>query len=164
MHYFKYAVSGCVSISAFASLVDVPVGITNFAVELKICVLIAEIKTYISIIMKKNKKQDKIVSLTKTMLNTIKVLISKSLIDSYNNHDDFVSVNNVLQEYYEMKNKLIKSPRNAVLYYIKSMKTFCVSCKKNTASENLSARKAKQNRLILLSNSAVCGKKKSSRS
>ena len=164
MHYFKYAVSGCVSISAFASLVDVLVGITNSAVELKMCVLIAEIKTYKSIIMKKNKKQDKIVSLTKTMLNTIKVLISKSLIDSYNNHDDFVSVNNVLQEYYEMKNKLIKSPRNAVLYYIKSMKTFCVSCKKNIASENLSARKAKQNRLILLSNSAVCGKKKSSRS
>ena len=44
------------------------------------------------------------------------------------------------------------------------MKTFCVSCKKNTASENLSARKTKQNRLILLSNSGVCGKKKSSRS
>ena len=88
MHYFKYTVSGCVSISAFASLVDVPVGITNSAVELKIYVLIAEIKTYISIIMKKNKKQDKIVSLTKTMLNTIKVLISKALIESYNNHDD----------------------------------------------------------------------------
>ena len=119
MHYFKYAVSGCVSISAFASLVDVPIGITNSAVELKICVLIAEIKTYISIIMKKNKKQDKIVSLTKTMLNAIKVLISKALIDSYNNHDDFVSVNNVLQEYYEMKNKLIKSPSNAVVILYK---------------------------------------------
>ena len=41
MQDFKYAVSGCVLISAFASLVDVPVGITNSAVELKICVLIA---------------------------------------------------------------------------------------------------------------------------
>ena len=44
------------------------------------------------------------------------------------------------------------------------METFCVSCKKNTANENLSVRNAKQNRLILVSNSAVCGKKKSSRS
>ena len=53
------------------------------------------------------------------MLNAIKVLISKALIDSYNNHDDFVSVNNVLQEYYEMKNKLIKSPSNAVVILYK---------------------------------------------
>ena len=105
MQDFKYAVSGCVLISAFASLVDVPVGITNSAVELKICVLFAEIKTYKSIIMKKNKKHDKIVSLTKTMLNTIKVLISKALIDSYINYDDFFSVNNVLREYYEIKKK-----------------------------------------------------------
>ena len=96
MQDFKYAVSGCVSISAFTSLVDVPVGITNSAVKLRICVLIAEIKTYKSIIMKKNKKHDKIVSLTKTMLKNTKVLISKALIDSYINHDDFLSVNNVL--------------------------------------------------------------------
>ena len=53
--------------------------------------------------MKKNKKHDKIVSLTKTMLNTIKVLISKALIDSYINYDDFLSVNNVLREYYEIR-------------------------------------------------------------
>ena len=38
------------------------------------------------------------------------------------------------------------------------METDCVSCKKNTANENSSARKTKQNRLILLSNCAVCGK------
>ena len=41
------------------------------------------------------------------------------------------------------------------------METNCVSCKKNTANENSSARKTKQNILILLSNCAVCGKKKS---
>ena len=41
------------------------------------------------------------------------------------------------------------------------METYCVSCTKNTANENLSARRSKQNRLMLLSNYAVCGKKKS---
>ena len=41
--------------------------------------------------------------LGKTKLDTIEALISKSLIDSYISHDEFVSVNNVLREYNEMK-------------------------------------------------------------
>ena len=41
------------------------------------------------------------------------------------------------------------------------METYCVICKRNTANENSSVRKTKQNRLILLSNWGVCGKKKS---
>ena len=41
------------------------------------------------------------------------------------------------------------------------MKTYCVNCKKYTANENSSVRKTKQNRLMLLSNCAICGKKKS---
>ena len=40
------------------------------------------------------------------------------------------------------------------------MKTYCISCKKNTANKNSSVRKAKQNILILLSSCPVCGKKK----
>ena len=41
--------------------------------------------------------------LAKTKLNNIEVVISKALIGSYINHDKFVSVNNVLREYNEMK-------------------------------------------------------------
>ena len=41
------------------------------------------------------------------------------------------------------------------------METYCVSCKKYTANENSSVRKTKQNILILLSNRAICGKRKS---
>ena len=41
------------------------------------------------------------------------------------------------------------------------METYFVSYKKNIANENSSVRKTKQNRLIVLSNCAVCGKKKS---
>ena len=43
------------------------------------------------------------VLLGKDKLNTIEVLIFKTLIDSYISHDEFVSVNNVLREYDEMK-------------------------------------------------------------
>ena len=39
------------------------------------------------------------------------------------------------------------------------METYCVSCKKYTANKNSSFKKTKQNRLMLLSNGAVCGKK-----
>ena len=53
------AVSGCVSISAFASLVCTPIEITNSAWS-----------------KKKKKKHDKIVLLAKTKLNSIEVLIS----------------------------------------------------------------------------------------
>ena len=34
-------ITGCVSISAFASLVIIPIGITSFAFGLKICVITA---------------------------------------------------------------------------------------------------------------------------
>ena len=41
------------------------------------------------------------------------------------------------------------------------METYFVSCKKNTANENSIVRRTKQNRLMLVSNCAVCDKKKS---
>ena len=42
----------------------------------------------------------------------------------------------------------------------KKMETYCVSFKKNTKNENSSVRNSKQNRLMTLSNCAICGKKK----
>ena len=46
--------NGCVSISAFASLFGVPVGITSSAEGFKICAVTAEIKKYKSFIKKKS--------------------------------------------------------------------------------------------------------------
>ena len=66
----------------------------------------------ILIIKKKKKKHDKIVLLGKDQLNNTEVLISKSLIDSYTSHDEFVTVN-VLREYNEMKEE-IKNPETFV--------------------------------------------------
>ena len=77
------AVTGCVSISAFSSLVGLPIGTASSAVALKICAITAGIKKYKSLIKKKRKKHDKIVLLVKTKLKTIQVLISRALIDSY---------------------------------------------------------------------------------
>ena len=69
------------------------------------------------IIKKKRKKDDKIVLLGKDKLNTKEVLISKALIDSYINHGEFVSVNNVWRKYYEMEEG-IKNPETSVEYII----------------------------------------------
>ena len=65
--YFNYfsIVTDCVSISALASLVCVPVGITSFEGGIKICAIFAGIKQYKSIFKKKKKKHDKIVLLGK---------------------------------------------------------------------------------------------------
>ena len=106
-------VTCCVSISAFASLVCVPVSITTSAVGIKICTISAGIKMYKSVIKKEKKKHDKILLLGKDKLNTVEVLISKALIDLYISHDKFVSVNDIFVEYYEMKEE-IKNPETSV--------------------------------------------------
>ena len=41
------------------------------------------------------------------------------------------------------------------------METCCVRWKENTTKKNSSVRRTKQNRLMILSNCAICGKKKS---
>ena len=66
LNYIKHflilasTIIGCVSISAFAFLVGIPIGITSSAIGLKICAITAGIEKYKSII-KKKKNHDKIV-------------------------------------------------------------------------------------------------------
>ena len=62
---------------------------------------------------KKKKKHDKIVLLGKKKLDTIEVLIFKSLINSYISHGKFIPANNVLREYNEMKEE-IENPETFV--------------------------------------------------
>ena len=101
-------VIGCVSISAFASIVGIPIGFTSSAIGLKICEITAGIKNYRSIIKKKKNRNDKIVLLSKTKLNTTEFLITKALIDSYISHYKLVLVNNVLKKFDDMKKEIKK--------------------------------------------------------
>ena len=72
LNYIKHflilgsTITGCVSISAFAFLVRIPIGIASSAIVLKICAITAAIKKYKSIIKKKKKKHDKTVLLPKS--------------------------------------------------------------------------------------------------
>ena len=68
--------TSCVSVSAFASLLCVPVSIASSAVGIKLCAITAEIKKYKSIIKKREKKKHgKTVLLGKDKLNTIELQI-----------------------------------------------------------------------------------------
>ena len=49
---------------------------------------------------------DTILSIAKSKLNSIEVLISRVLIDSVISHDEFVLINNVLKEYKKMKEEI----------------------------------------------------------
>ena len=70
---FASAITGCISISAFASLVGIPIGITSSAIGLKICTITARIKKHKLIIKKKKKKHDKKAFLAKSKLNQAEV-------------------------------------------------------------------------------------------
>ena len=52
-------ITGCIWISAFTSLVAIPIRITSSAIGLKICAITAAIKKYKSIIKKKKKNKIK---------------------------------------------------------------------------------------------------------
>ena len=101
-----FTITGCISISAFASLIGIYIGITSSAVGLNIYAITAGIKKYKSITKKKKKNHDKIVFLGKSKLNKIEVLISKALINSNISHDELVLIDNVLKKYNEMKEEI----------------------------------------------------------
>ena len=53
------AVTGCISLSAFSSLLGILIGITSSAIGLKMCAIAAGIERYKPIIKKKKKKHEK---------------------------------------------------------------------------------------------------------
>ena len=103
-------ITGCISISDFASLIGIPLRTTSSEIGLKICAITAGIKKYKPIIKKKKKKHDKIVSLAKSELNSKEELISKVLVDSNISHDELVLINNELKNMiWQKKSKNLKT-------------------------------------------------------
>ena len=93
----------CVPFSTFPSLICVPVGIIAPAVGI-------QLKHKLIIKKKEKKKHDKMVLLEKHKLITIEVPNSKTLIE-------FVSVNDLLREYNEMRLKKIQKKSEKYVEY-----------------------------------------------
>ena len=99
-------ITGCASISAFASLIVISIEITSSNTGLEICAITAGIKKYKSILKKKIKKHDKIV------LNRIEIIISKALIASVINHGELVLIQIAWKEYNDVKENITNSNNN----------------------------------------------------
>ena len=125
-HFFILAstVTGCISISAFASLIGIPLGIASSVIGLKICAIAAWIKNQKSMIKKNKNKPDKVVLLAKSKLNKIEVSFSKALIGSNISHDEFLLINNMLKEY-----TIYRLYKNFLSIY-KTILSYCLKCKK----------------------------------
>ena len=95
------AVTGCILIFAFASLIGIPTGTASSATQLKICAITAGIKKCKSIIKKNKKKHYKIVLYKIVKFNSVEVLI-----DSYISQNELVLVNNELKEYDDIKEEI----------------------------------------------------------
>ena len=104
---FGLVVVGCVPYASFTSLVRIPIGNASSAVGLKTCVVTEGIKKYKSLIRKK-KKHNNIVLSENDKLNKIEILIYRALLGSYICHDEFVLVNHLLAEYNDMKEEIKK--------------------------------------------------------
>ena len=70
------------------------------------CAITAGIKKYKTIIKKMRKKYYKMLLLGRAKLNSTEVLISRVLTNSCISHDEFISVNNVLREYDDIKKEI----------------------------------------------------------
>ena len=93
--FLASAITGCISISSFASLISSPIRVTDSIKGLKTCAMAAGIKRYKSIVKKKKNKHDKTVLSAKSVSN-------KALFNLNISHDEFDLTNNVLKEYDNM--------------------------------------------------------------
>ena len=94
-------ITGCISVSAFSSLLGVPIRIVSSAIGLKIYAVTSRIKNCKLIIKNKGKETRQ-----NSKLNSIEILISKALIDFNTSHDEFLLINNVLNKYDNMKEEI----------------------------------------------------------
>ena len=102
-----FAVTICISISAFSSLIDISMGIMSSTIGTNVFATVAKIKKYKSIIKKKKKKHDEIAFLAKANLDYINGSTSSSLTDSDIERNYFHLID-VLRTYDYMKEEINK--------------------------------------------------------
>ena len=83
------ATTGAVSIISFGSVVGAPVGIANASFTLIFSLTTGIIKKLLSIAKNKKEKNDKILMLAKSKLDSIEILVSQALIDMEISRQEF---------------------------------------------------------------------------
>ena len=93
--------TGSISIASFATAIGAPVGIMSASCSLAFSITTGFVKKFLKTIRNKKKKQNKIVMLARTKLNSIERKISEALINNEISHEDFMSILNGEKTYRE---------------------------------------------------------------
>ena len=93
--------------SGVSSITGVPVGIASASFTLFFSLTTGITKKLLNITRKKKKKQDKILMLTKSKLNSVEALISQALFDMEISLEEFITILNEKDKYDKIKNDLI---------------------------------------------------------
>ena len=93
------ATSGGISIVSFATVIGAPIRIESSSFSLAFSLTIAIVKKLLKTTQNKRKKHNKIVMLTRSILNSIENKISEALINNENIHEDFTTIINEEKSY-----------------------------------------------------------------
>ena len=97
---------GTLSIASYASVVDIPVGITGASLTLIFTIGTGISKSLLKLTKKRKKKQNKIIVLPKNKLNMIDTLLSSALNDSEIGHEEFTNIINEVNIYENIKENI----------------------------------------------------------
>ena len=104
--------SGSISIASFASIIGALAGIIGFTFS----ITSGFVKKFFKTIRNKRKKQNKIVMLARSKLNSIESKISEALINNEISHEDFMTILNEEKKYQKLKEsiRMMNSQRSDV--------------------------------------------------
>ena len=101
-----FATIGGISIISFTSVIGIPAGIASESFTLIFSLTTGIIKKLLKVTRKKTKKNNKIVMLANSKLNSIETLISQALIDLDISHEEFKIIVNEKERYDRMKESI----------------------------------------------------------
>ena len=103
---------GTLSIASYATVVEIPAGITGASLTLIFTITTGAVKTLLNITRKKKKKHNKIIALARSKLNIIENLISQALNDFEITHEEFSKIVYEKNNYEQMNKDNIKSVKS----------------------------------------------------
>ena len=86
--------AGSISIASFATVIGAPVGIASTSFSLAFFFSSGIVKKLLKTLRNKRKKNNEIVVLAKSKLNSIKSKMSEALINNEISHEDFMTIIN----------------------------------------------------------------------
>ena len=95
--------TGSISIASFATAIRAPVGIASASFSLAFSMSTGIVKKLLKTVRNMKKKDNKIVMLARSKLNSIGSKISEALINNEISHDDFITIFNEERNYLELK-------------------------------------------------------------